>query len=160
MKPPPELPSFAELCDELESAMFAFVKADEDAKRATLARLTQFDHDLFTVDFRTGRDYDEPDREFADVDRADAFGSRIRSGQHRGEHTVAIDLDVPARLVPSSTPGHSHLYVDVPMTWDAYLAVLKALADAGVIETGYYAASERRGYTCLRLPWVQKERDE
>ena len=65
-------------------------------------------------------------------------------------------LDGPAVLVPSSTPGHSHLYIDVPMTWEQYEAILTALADAGVMEQGYYRASKLRKGTHLRLPWVRK----
>ena len=71
-------------------------------------------------------------------------------------HAPCIDLDVPAVLVPSSTPGHSHLYIDVPMTWEQYEAILTALADAGVMEQGYYRASKLRKGTHLRLPWVRK----
>lgn len=73
------------------------------------------------------------------------------------QHALLIDLDVPAYLVPSSTPGHSHLYVDVAIPEGQYLALLKALADCGVIEAGYYAASRERKATFLRLPWVHKE---
>ena len=71
-------------------------------------------------------------------------------------HAVALDLDVPAYLVPSSTPGHSHLYVDVKVPHHRYMALLSALADAGVIEKGYAEVSIRRGHSDLRLPWVEK----
>ena len=72
-------------------------------------------------------------------------------------HTVMLDLDVPARLIPSTTPGHSHLYIDVPMSWSRYKHLLWALKAACVIEPGYYQASVRRGFTSLRLPWIKKE---
>lgn len=71
-------------------------------------------------------------------------------------HALLIDLDVPAWLVPSSTPGHSHLYVDVKIPTPAYFALLDALADAGVIQRGYANSSKHRGGTALRLPWVKK----
>lgn len=73
-----------------------------------------------------------------------------------GRHTVMLDIDVPAVLVPSSTPGHSHLYIDAAMEWPVLEALLKALANAGVIEPGYAGASISRGATFLRLPWVRK----
>lgn len=73
------------------------------------------------------------------------------------QHALLLDLDVPAYLVPSSTPGHSHLYVDVHIPQGKYMALLKALADAGVIEVGYQLASETRGATALRLPWIKKD---
>ena len=72
-------------------------------------------------------------------------------------HTVMLDLDVPAHLIPSTTPGHSHLYIDVPMSWSRYKHLLWALKAACVIEPGYYAASVRRGFTSVRLPWIRKE---
>lgn len=71
-------------------------------------------------------------------------------------HALLIDLDVPAWLVPSSTPGHSHLYVDVKIPTPTYYALLDALADAGVIQRGYANSSKHRGGTALRLPWVKK----
>ena len=64
---------------------------------------------------------------------------------------------MPAWLIPSSTPGHSHLYVDVSIREDAYFQLLDALANAGVIQRGYADASKRRGGTALRLPWIKKE---
>lgn len=126
---------------------------------ATLANLSQHPHVLHNILF-DGADYNDPDIIAVDtVESANAFSSLIATGGNAGEHTIAIDLDVPAVLVPSSTPGHSHLYIDSPMSWDAYLAILKALGAAGVIEDGYVAASERRGFTTLRLPWIKKETD-
>ena len=71
-------------------------------------------------------------------------------------HAVLLDLDVPAALVPSSTPGHSHLYVDVSVPTETYFRLLDVLAEAGVIETGYANVSKHRGGTSLRLPWIKK----
>lgn len=82
--------------------------------------------------------------------------SLITEGPHEGKHTVALDLDVPAVLVPSSTPGHSHLYIDAEMTWEQYQKLLTALAEAGVVEGGYVGASIARGHTSLRMPWIHK----
>lgn len=71
-------------------------------------------------------------------------------------HKPVLDLDMPCKLIPSSTPGHFHLYIDQAMSWDAYRALLHALAAAGLIEQGYLNASLARGHTAVRLPWVQK----
>lgn len=73
-----------------------------------------------------------------------------------GCHALLLDLDVPAWLVPSSTEGHSHLYVDVNIPDATYYALLDALADAGVIQRGYANSSKHRGGTALRLPWIKK----
>ena len=60
-------------------------------------------------------------------------------------------------LVPSSTPGHSHLYLDVAVPWYAYVDLLRVMCQAGIVEEGFYSLSKHRGLTCVRLPWVQKE---
>ena len=72
-------------------------------------------------------------------------------------HKVILDIDFPATLIPSSTPGHFHLYIDCPIPKDKYIAMVKAMAAAGVVQEGYAGAAERRGYTGVRLPWVKKE---
>lgn len=69
-----------------------------------------------------------------------------------------VDLDVPATLIPSTTPGHSHLYIDVPVNWSDYQLLLDALALVGAVEPGYVQASKARGFTSLRLPWVKKRK--
>jgi hypothetical protein len=73
-----------------------------------------------------------------------------------GSQKLMIDIDVPAYLIPSSTRGHSHLYIDKDMDKEEWLALLIALRNAGIIEHGYAGASIQRGYTALRLPWVSK----
>lgn len=77
-----------------------------------------------------------------------------------GMHTIMLDLDVPAVLVESSTPGHTHLFINVEVEWPKYADLLDALADAGVIESGYRDASIMRGHTALRLPWIKKNKKE
>jgi hypothetical protein len=73
------------------------------------------------------------------------------------QHRPVLDIDFPARLVPSSTPGHFHLYLDgVTISWAKYRTLITALAFAGVIEEGYAAASLARGYTAVRPPGVTR----
>ena len=67
-------------------------------------------------------------------------------------HLPVLDLDVPHRLVPSTTEGHSHLYIDVAVPWDKYVRLLEAMADAGILEHGYVSASIDKGATMVRLP--------
>lgn len=73
-----------------------------------------------------------------------------------GFHKPVLDIDFPAALLPSSTEGHYHLYLDKEVIWDDYVALLKALATCGIIEQGYANASIERGHTAVRLPWVKK----
>lgn len=75
-----------------------------------------------------------------------------------GMHAPVIDLDFPAHLYPSRTPGHFHLWLDKPMTWREYKALLKALYKAGVIERGFYVMSVKRGKSFLRVPVVPGKR--
>ena len=129
-----------------------------------LRRLQTFWVDWSHVSKRAPRDIPdyEPgiDREEADLDRANVVSSQLRPDDgfdtSHPSHVLAIDLDVPAYLVPSSTRGHSHLYVDVKIPHHRYMALLSALADAGVIERGYAEVSIKRGHSDLRLPWVEK----
>lgn len=71
-------------------------------------------------------------------------------------HRPVLDIDVPAYLVPSSRPGHSHLYIDVEIPEDKYFNLLDALADCGILEKGYAGVSRARDASAVRLPWVQK----
>lgn len=91
---------------------------------------------------------------------ADIIASAIKvNGQDCDLHTVMVDLDLPAILVPSGTPGNSHLYIDRVVTWEQFCGLLDALEDCGIVQPGYVAASKARGYTALRLPWKPKRAD-
>jgi hypothetical protein len=106
-------------------------------------------------------DYDAASGRYdtVDLDEAQVITSRVASV---GEttHKLILDLDIPAQLIPSSTPGHSHLYIDKGMSDAAWQTLLFALASAGIIEPGYMRASITRGFTAVRLPWVKKETKE
>jgi len=71
-------------------------------------------------------------------------------------HAPAIDLDFPAYLVESSTPGHFHLYLEKEIPLDKYLKVLEAMMEAGLVERGFYNAARSREATFLRLPGDHK----
>lgn len=72
------------------------------------------------------------------------------------KHAPVLDIDVPHKLVPSTTEGHSHLYVDVECDWEDYVAFLKAAVKIGLIEQGYADASINRGFSAVRKPGVKK----
>lgn len=72
-------------------------------------------------------------------------------------HKVLLDIDVPAMLIPSTTPGHSHLLIDVQVPWEKYVDMMDAMAEAGVLEVGFVKAARARGFSTLRMPWVKKE---
>lgn len=81
--------------------------------------------------------------------------SRVSGGNR---HIVAVDIDAPVEVYPSSTPGHFHLYINKEMSWEHYEELLTVMARVGILEPGFALASQVRGYSCLRLPWVKKER--
>lgn len=84
---------------------------------------------------------------------SNVYTSKLKSGNH----APAIDIDVPAEFIPSSTEGHGHLKFDVEMTWEEYKKLLSVMVEVRLIEEGYYRASLARGATFLRLPWIKKE---
>lgn len=115
-------------------------------------------------------DYDEEDDDRVTtelLEDSEAVGSKVTEhdvidfGSLEPVDTIAmrclaIDIDVPAWLIPSSTEGHSHLYVDLLVTDDALWTFLDAAAEIGLVESGYVAACKARGMTSLRAPWVRK----
>lgn len=98
--------------------------------------------------------YDQEVRTEVPALKANLVTSIMRHDRKR--HVPVLDIDVPHLLVDSSTPGHSHLYIDVPMSWWRYRMLLRQLAKCGIIEKGYYKASVGRKHTSARLPWVDK----
>jgi hypothetical protein len=78
--------------------------------------------------------------------------------KHEPQHQIVVDIDHPVHVVESSTPGHYHLYVELPggIPQGLYFEWLQACAKIGLVEPGYVAASVNRGHTDLRLPWVSK----
>ena len=110
---------------------------------------------LQTVDLMTDN-YGGADGRYAtsDPDKAYVITSEIDGGPRR--HRPVLDIDLPARLIPSTTPGHFHLYLDIEIPHEKYMRLLDALGEAGILEPGYVLASKARGYTAARLPWIKK----
>ena len=85
-------------------------------------------------------------------DRADLVGSKCWNGTlPTNRHLPVIDLDIPCTLVGSRTPGHHHLLIQKDVSWSAYVEILNAMADAGLVERGYVHATVRRGQGFVRL---------
>lgn len=103
-------------------------------------------------------DYGDTPEVSTDLDAANLVTSEYLGDPFSGSgmHRLVIDIDHPVKVVESSTPGHFHLYIDLPMPWSHALEVLEAMAYAGIVEPGYVAASKARNYTAVRLPWIRK----
>lgn len=95
---------------------------------------------------------EDDDRDPATAETANLVGSQTITGLHM----PVLDIDFPAHLEPSTTPGHFHLYLNRAMTWDDYLLLLAGLHLAGVIEEGFYLMTVKRGQSFVRLPGVKK----
>lgn len=76
-----------------------------------------------------------------------------------GLHYPALDIDFSTYVIPSTTEGHYHLYLDIGLSWEKYKALLIALGDAGILQPGYVSACIEREMTFVRLPWCTKGED-
>lgn len=90
-----------------------------------------------------------------DIEQANTITSLIANKVTH--HKLVVDIDFPAKLIPSSTEGHFHLYIDHEIPADVYWELLEAMAKAGLVEEKYVEASKAQGRTTLRLPWVRKD---
>lgn len=96
------------------------------------------------------------DRTQVPKEEANLVSSRCENGMHK----PILDLDFNHTYVPSTKPGHGHLYLDVEIpTWRLILLLI-ALRLAGAVELGFAAWSIRRRATFVRLPGVTKTPDE
>lgn len=94
-------------------------------------------------------------------DEVDGPGANLVSSLcEDGFHRPALDIDLPAEIFQSSTPGHCHLYIDQPMTWVKYVKLMTVLVEVGLLDKRYLNHSLERGQTLLRLPHIRKEAKE
>jgi hypothetical protein len=101
--------------------------------------------------------YTEEDYKFVSEREANLVTSLIGDViSTRQYHAPVLDIDIPHKLVPSSTVGHSHLYLDIKCTWTAYEDFLWASEKIGLLEEGYVKASLHRGFTAVRKPGIYK----
>lgn len=124
------------------------------------ARLPKFMYGHVTAR-TTIRDSDDPyvgePWDLKGIDEANLITSKTERYPYGVEyHRPVLDLDFEAELIPSSTPGHYHLYLDKQIPKQTYFNLLRALADAGIIERGFADCAIERGATSVRLPWIKK----
>jgi hypothetical protein len=95
----------------------------------------------------TEEEFIRPERQLVNFEQdANLISSFTKNGMHK----PTLDIDVPARLVPSKTPGHYHLFFEVEMDFDTYSELLWALAKAGIVEPNYVQASNVAGMSFVR----------
>lgn len=128
----------------------------DPTKDSTFTReLAVCDFDARPPEHFPGEYWDAPRVVTVDPDAANLIGSKL-DGYTDGYHAPVIDIDVEVHLVPSSTPGHSHFYIEQPVTWALYVKLLEAMVECGIVEGGYLEAALRRGQTHVRKPGVLK----
>lgn len=66
-------------------------------------------------------------------------------------HAPAIDIDMECTLLPSSTEGHYHLYIDKPMSWANYEKLLTVMNDVGIVQDGFLKLARENKKTFLRV---------
>lgn len=94
-----------------------------------------------------------------DLDEANVISSKwYDSGNGRLVlHKLFLDLDVEHLYVPSSTPGHGHLYLNVDLNPDQLEGLMATLVRFGIVSKGSLRQVRSRGASTLRLPWIKKE---
>ncbi len=99
-------------------------------------------------------------RQYEDRQPSDHDANVVSSHLPTGKHAPILDLDFAHVYVPSTTPGHGHLYINRPTSRWRMIVMLWGLKVAGVIEPGFFWWSLRRGGTFVRRPNVRKTKDE
>jgi len=129
-------------------------------KLADVFKLPSFvhNHQLAYINSSTNPDYDGKNEPTDSLKRAEVILSTV-AGDNPFEpmHKPVLVIDMAVQVLPSSTEGHHHLYIDKEMTWEHYEKLLTVLAEVGIIERGYANASKSRKHSAVRLPWIKKE---
>lgn len=99
-------------------------------------------------------------RDHIPLHESNSIGSRVITSDryigHYMAHKPVLDLDMDVMVLPSSTPGHHHLYIDKALPWNEYSLLMNVLAHVGILQHGYVAASHHRAESFLRTPWTRK----
>ena len=106
-----------------------------------------------TLDIQLRIEQDRKEQEVKTKEEANLISSRLVDSDF---HMPIFDFDFPCELIPSSSAGHFHFYMYKECTWPQYMAVLTAMAAAGLIEVNYVQASIARRATFVRKPGILK----
>lgn len=102
-------------------------------------------------------DSDDPTvykKEHVEVHPLDA--NLISSKKANGKHVLFLDLDQNNKVVPSSTHGHTHIYVDTDLDLAALKEIVDVLAKHGIVQEGIKRQLDEYGFLTLRPPGVVK----
>jgi hypothetical protein len=69
---------------------------------------------------------------------------------------MSLELGVPVQILPSSTPGHHHVYIDAEMKWRPYRALCKAMVRVGLLESAFVDLMISHSMSMLLRPGLTK----
>lgn len=75
-------------------------------------------------------------------------------------HKPVFDLDIQHSYIPSSSPGHGHLLLDVPLTEDDYETLLGVLVAMGILGKGSLYQFRARRMSTIRKPGLMKSGEQ
>lgn len=108
-------------------------------------------------------DLDDPwdwaaDRQLVEPGEGNAFSSRVITVGGEELHMPLLDIDgVEMKVVPSSTPGNYHLYIDKLLTWSDYVRLMDMLVELGIVDPKFVHMSKMRGMSFVRKPEEKKQ---
>lgn len=87
-------------------------------------------------------------------------GNLISSMVAPDQHRPVLDLDMPHIYVPSSTPGHGHLYINNVVLNDmAHYVLISTLVELGILGPGSRVQLDTHNMSMTRPPHVKKIAD-
>lgn len=86
---------------------------------------------------------------------ANLISSKVNSPFNN--HKPLLDIDFAVVNIPSSTPGHSHLYFDILLDEDDMEKLVNVLVEVGILNKGIKTAQwDVHKELTVRPPWVKK----
>lgn len=101
-------------------------------------------------------DSDGPGFDKAHIEVHPLDANLIGSQKLNGKHVLFLDLDQEHFISPSSTPGHSHVYVNADLGLDALKEIIDVLAKYGIVQGGIKNQLDISGFLTFRPPGVKK----
>lgn len=132
--------------------------------RTLWAKLPKFmrTHQTVRAELLSYQSYSDQKNQMKYEDRPVTEANLITSLDTKGwgaEHRPVLDIDFNAAILPSSTEGHCHLFIDKLMPQEDYFKLIDVMAEVGLLQPGFVNGSKRRGATSVRLPWISKDRE-
>lgn len=98
----------------------------------------------------SSEDEDLKIEEHVQVHPADA--NLVSSIKANGKHCLFLDLDMAHQHIPSTTPGHAHLFINADLSRDALQEIVDVLAKHKILQAGVKRGFDERGFLSLRIP--------